>query len=506
MADVKLFDTTTCSIDGIDTYICIDGECKKNYYDNKTIRLGNNGTKYKYGNAINLIRVKLGTIRNEGFSKLAFRFDNCGWLPQFYNGNYPLTLQSTAISDGLFKFVVTNVEEPPKTYSDYKTGVVDKIRTTPENTLAEEHPCEVTNIDSYYNVSAKEYQYAKGYATVRSKGLSKRDVLIPGGQNCYLWIYQDISVASPSQGPYFKCFSMNELLYACPFQCFADGKYYYTIQFDANGGTGAPSSQQMVSGKPTSLKTEKPKRDGYNFVGWSESSDGGGVRYNAGELYTATKDVTFYAVWAKASCTVSYNSNGYSVVSGTMPPSSEIQVDSTYFISKIVPSINTKTESKKGFNVTFDYRDGSAKQSISSDKVTEYTFYNWNSSKEGTGTRYGHGSGLKDSISNVKQDTVLYLTVKNKSSCSVALPYKERPEYKLLGWSDKSDGSGVIYKAGYSYVLTKDTTLYAVWEPLGAVEIYNLQTQKFETYHLYIYDGQEWNLYIPRIYDGESWR
>ena len=83
----------------------------------------------------------------------------------------------------------------------------------------------------------------------------------------------------------------------------------YTISYNANGGSGAPSSQTKIYGRETTLSTIKPVWEGYIFVGWTESFEDS-VIYQSGESYTNEGDVTLYAVWFPVSYTISYDANG----------------------------------------------------------------------------------------------------------------------------------------------------------------------------------------------------
>lgn len=83
----------------------------------------------------------------------------------------------------------------------------------------------------------------------------------------------------------------------------------YTISYNANGGSGAPSSQTKYYGKTLALSTAKPTRTGYTFKGWSTANDTT-VEYASGANYTANASVTLYAVWEANTYTVTYNANG----------------------------------------------------------------------------------------------------------------------------------------------------------------------------------------------------
>lgn len=70
----------------------------------------------------------------------------------------------------------------------------------------------------------------------------------------------------------------------------------YTVSYNANGGTGAPSAQTKWYGSTLKLSSVAPSRSGYIFQGWATSSTGA-VAYQAGANYTANAAATLYAVW-----------------------------------------------------------------------------------------------------------------------------------------------------------------------------------------------------------------
>ena len=77
----------------------------------------------------------------------------------------------------------------------------------------------------------------------------------------------------------------------------------YTIQFDANEGTGEMEDQSFTyDAEPTSLSANIFERVGYNFNSWNTAQDGTGDRYNdKAEVQNLTAEakgvVTLYAQW-----------------------------------------------------------------------------------------------------------------------------------------------------------------------------------------------------------------
>ena len=74
----------------------------------------------------------------------------------------------------------------------------------------------------------------------------------------------------------------------------------YTVSYNANGGSGAPSSQTKTYGKTLTLRSTVPTRTNYNFVGWATSSTATTASYQAGGSYTKNSAATLYAVWELA--------------------------------------------------------------------------------------------------------------------------------------------------------------------------------------------------------------
>lgn len=89
------------------------------------------------------------------------------------------------------------------------------------------------------------------------------------------------------------------------------GEYYYyaCLQFNANGGSGAPSTQYGESGSSAvyfTIPYVQPTRDGYVFLGWSFASDSTEGTYAMGQQVavlgstTGYNYYTLYAVWQSA--------------------------------------------------------------------------------------------------------------------------------------------------------------------------------------------------------------
>ena len=135
-------------------------------------------------------------------------------------------------------------------------------------------------------------------------------------------------------------------------------KTSYTIKYNANGGSGAPSSQSKWHGTNITLSNTTPTRSGYTFKGWGTSSTTTTVSYAAGATYSSNASTTLYAIWTANTYAVKYNANGGSGA----------------------PSNQTKTH---GVTLT-----------LSSTKPTKsgYTFKGWGTSASSTTVSYAAGA------------------------------------------------------------------------------------------------------------------
>jgi uncharacterized repeat protein (TIGR02543 family) len=78
-------------------------------------------------------------------------------------------------------------------------------------------------------------------------------------------------------------------------------KSSYIVTFNINGGTGgtAPASQTVVFSHNSITLPDGSgfSKTGYAFEGWNTRADGEGTKYNTGDTYYPTGDITLYAMW-----------------------------------------------------------------------------------------------------------------------------------------------------------------------------------------------------------------
>ena len=78
----------------------------------------------------------------------------------------------------------------------------------------------------------------------------------------------------------------------------ATERVFYTITFNANGGTGSMEPQRFEVGVDTALNTNAFTRENYKFTGWNTAADGSGATYaDEGAILELAGDMTLYAQW-----------------------------------------------------------------------------------------------------------------------------------------------------------------------------------------------------------------
>jgi len=135
----------------------------------------------------------------------------------------------------------------------------------------------------------------------------------------------------------------------------------YAVTYDANTGSGAPSSQTKWYGEALTLSTATPTLAGYDFVGWSttQSTPGSGTAtYTAGGSYTANAAATLYAVWSRAYIAPKINSLSVYRASNTSGTASD---EGKYCYVKCSWSVDTTLASgNEGQTLTIEYKTASA--------------------------------------------------------------------------------------------------------------------------------------------------
>ncbi|WP_249030152.1 InlB B-repeat-containing protein [Tannockella kyphosi] len=300
----------------------------------------------------------------------------------------------------------------------------------------------------------------------------------------------------------------------------------YTVTYNANGGSNAPSSQTKYEDVSLTLRTATPTRTGYTFKGWGTYATDTSVNYSAGGTYTSNSNITLYAIWERNSYTVSYNANG-----GSNAPSSQTKYYGINLtLRTAIPTRTGYTFSGWGTYATDTSVNYSAGGTYTSNSgITLYAiwtpnyytqtinFYKYNpltddwiyyttkttSAKYGTtftptttgvttptGHYFGGFSVSSWTVTGAKtikgyyypnEYTVSYNANGGSNAPNPQTKYygynltlssqiPTRTGYDFAGWGTYATDTTVNYSAGGTYSSNSSTTLYAIWTP--NVDIY----------------------------------
>ena len=233
-----------------------------------------------------------------------------------------------------------------------------------------------------------------------------------------------------------------------------------TYTFGTGDGSLTANYRQSAVTLPT------VKRTGYLFQGWYLNGKKVG---DAGAVWTPTGSVTLTASWKPVTYTVSYHGNGNT---GGNTASGKHTYD-------VAQSLNAN-----GF-----VRDGS-------------TFQGWSTSASSSTIRYADRQNVQNLSST--QDSVIHLyavwkktitlsydagggrgapsaetrSIYNTDSAdfTISLVKPEKDGCRFLGWSTRPDTNLGSYQSAQQITLNKNTTLYAIWDPILEVEAYITRT------------------------------
>ena len=172
---------------------------------------------------------------------------------------------------------------------------------------------------------------------------------------------------------------------------FSQNSYTCYLYYDANGGSGAPSTQSYTgtstSNHSFTVSSTTPTKSGYTFLGWSTSPSATSASYSGGSSisvgYNSSK--TLYAVWQQN--TTYYSKLFYDANGGSGAPS---------------------TQSVSG---SYSSNPGSYSHTISSTVPTRsgYTFLGWSTNSSATSPSYNGGNSISVSYSTSSSSgTTLY--------------------------------------------------------------------------------------------------
>ena len=236
----------------------------------------------------------------------------------------------------------------------------------------------------------------------------------------------------------------------------------YTITYNANGGTGAPTdtTAYQTGATATVMGPGSLARSGYTFGGWNTTSGGTGITYPAqSALIIGSGSVTLYAIWTPVTTyTITYDANG-----GTGAPTDTTAYQTGATATVMGPGILARNgytfggwnTTSGGTGITYPAQSALI---IGSGPVTLFAIWNPITTYAVTYNANGATGGTVPVDSNSYQSGVT-ATVLGNSGILV------NGVLTFSGWNTLANGTGTTYSAQSALVLgTTSVTLYAIWK------------------------------------------
>ena len=244
----------------------------------------------------------------------------------------------------------------------------------------------------------------------------------------------------------------------------------FTLNYDANGGSGAPASQSYTDSSAGlthtfTITSFEPYRENFGFLGWSESSSASTATYQPGDTISVAYDEvkTLYAVWESAqtyTCYLYYDANGGTNAPPTQTYSGTSTSDHTFTISLSVPdrsgysfgwwtyevSPGVSAMLSPGQTVAVTYNGSVTLTAVW--MTTCYLYYDANGGTNAPSTQSYRTNTTSDHTFTISSVEPVWTN------------------YVFLGWSESSSASTASYQPGdtISVAYNGSKTLYAVWE------------------------------------------
>lgn len=228
-----------------------------------------------------------------------------------------------------------------------------------------------------------------------------------------------------------------------PVTLYAQWAEAHKVTFDTTGGSAVET--QLVGDGEAALIPAAPTREGYTFAGWSASkSDGNAYVFST----PVTKDVTLYAQWTPNTYTVTFNSNG-----GTLVTSATVKYGQT-----VTKPTDPTLDGKVFVGWTTDAA-GTRPYGFGTPVTGDLTLYaKWADDGETYHTVTLNLKEGTDYPSTALQSMTLF--VKGGEKLAIPDPAPTRDGYRLAGWTtDEARQTDYMADA----LVTHDLTLYAKW-------------------------------------------
>ena len=309
----------------------------------------------------------------------------------------------------------------------------------------------------------------------------------------------------------------------------------YKVSFDANGGEGTMDDFVLIGGENGTLPSNSYTKVGYYFGHWNTKADDSGVSYYNRKAVSLNENIKLYAIWYPINYSIYwYNEDQTKTKSGTNTYNVEYTTTGYKWPLKegyTFKEWNTEADGsgtpyKKGdkfknlttinnsiirfyaivlpinYEISFDANGGTGtmnheiltydlESNLTKNTFARegYTFKEWNTKADGSGTSYSDEQSVKNLSSTKNAIVNLYAQwqennleisfntnggigamdkfyLKENENKNLPSNTFTREGYTFKEWNTKADGSGKSYNDEQPINISSNETLYAQWQPI----------------------------------------
>lgn len=223
----------------------------------------------------------------------------------------------------------------------------------------------------------------------------------------------------------------------------------YTITYHSNNGAGSTATQSKTYGSAVNLYSCGWTKAGHTFDHWDTAADGSGSDYAAGQSYGSEANLTLYAIWAPNTFAITYDANGGSGTTESQTKTYNVNLPlrdngftpptGHHFVEWNTASDRSGTSYEAGGTYT-------ANAAATLYAIWEPDTYTVSFLPNGAG-----GGAQEPQTKTYGARLVI-------AGCGYT-----RTGYSFSEWNTAADGTGTSYPAGSYYETNEPVTLYAIW-------------------------------------------
>jgi outer membrane protein OmpA-like peptidoglycan-associated protein len=223
-----------------------------------------------------------------------------------------------------------------------------------------------------------------------------------------------------------------------------------TVTFNANGGTGVMPPQS--ENEPSALSLNSFRRAKHTFIDWNTTADGSGVNYANGTVFSFTAPIELFAQWKAGkipSRRITFRANGGSGSEAAESDNTPTAISKNHFKRTRYKFVDWNTAAN-GSGTTF--KAGATYVF----KTSVILYAQWK--------KVAVAIVLREVVFVANGGAGRMSPEYHHGSATLTANHFTRTHFTFVDWNSAANGSGTAYANEATFSFTSSTTLYAQWK------------------------------------------